>query len=123
VEIDAVNGPGDDIAIYSRLAGYEESLFLNNEGIPMDAVSYEYQYGGFWFFVLGLSDKNEWIAIGRGTPDKTYATFDLGDMSSANRIRILFKPHLNADLPVKVQSIQPNKFTFGIDAVKSLHKD
>jgi len=121
LEINAVNETGDDIAIYSRMAGNEEFNSPSEGGIPMDMASYGYDAGGFWFMVLVHSDKNEWIAIGRGTQDKTYATFDLGEISSTSRIRIMFKPHINADLPVKTQSIQPGKSTFGIDAVKSLH--
>jgi hypothetical protein len=121
VEVEAKNGPGDDIAVYARLAGAEEARRVSLEGgFPLDAGVFGYTEG-FWYGVLCLTDKGEWVALGRGTGAASPETFDLGGVPSTKRLRIMFKPHSNADFPVRYRRINPSEFTFGIDAVEILH--
>jgi len=121
VEVDAENGPGDDIAIYTRLAGGEEARRVSLEGgFPLDFTAFGY-VEGFWYGVFCMTDKGEWALLGRGTGAGSPETFDFGDISSTQRLRIMFKPHTNADFPFRYRRIQPGEFTFGIDAVEILH--
>ncbi len=121
VEIGAVNGPGDDIAIFARLAGYKEAKSETEYGIPSDLMSWGYYNGGFWFAVLAMTEDGEWVALGRGTGEVSPETFDLGDLRSIKMLRIMFKPHTNADLPIRHDSIQAEKFSFDIDSIQALH--
>lgn len=122
LEFYAENGPGADIAIFARLAGAGQVLPGRNEdeGIPVDSLMLDYKEG-FWYGVLVLTENGEWEAIGKGLGKNGPDKFDLGRVSSISKIRIMFKPHTNADLPAKFNRIQPDEFTFGIDAVEALH--
>jgi hypothetical protein len=122
LEFNATNGPGADIAIYARLAGSKEVLPGGSEaeGVPLDSLMLDYQEG-FWYGVLIMTDSGEWEAIGKGDGKNSPDEFDLGRLQSISKIRIMFKPHANADLPAKFQRIQPGEFTFGIDAVEAIH--
>lgn len=122
LEFNATNGPGADIAIYARSSSAQEMLDGGNEdeGVPLEASMLDYKEG-FWYGVLVLAENGEWEAIGRGTGRNSPDRFDLGSIQSTRKIRIMFKPHTNADLPAKFLRIQPGEFTYGIDAVEALH--
>lgn len=122
LEIIAKNGQGDDIAIYARLAGTREIMRGGDEdvGLPVDLLNFDYREG-FWYGVLGMDMNGDWEVIGQGTGQNSPEKFDLGSLKSIRKIRIMFKPHANADLPAKFYKIQPGEFTFGIDAVEALH--
>jgi hypothetical protein len=123
LEISAINRQGDDIAIYAQKVGSQEEIQADQEegGIPELAVGYQY-WEGLWYGILGMTDSGEWLSIGQGTGAQSPENFDLGEMKSVKRLRIMFRPHNNADLPFKVETWQSNEFFFKIDAVKSLHR-
>ena len=123
LEISTINGPGEDIAIYATYTGAEEMKPGGEEegGIPELAVAYEY-WEGFWYGILGMEETGEWVAIGQGRGTKSPEKFDLGNLQYVKKLRIMFKPHSNADLPFKIETWQTNEFFFEIDAVESLHR-
>ena len=123
LEISAINGPGNDIAIYARQTGAKEMMPGGEEegGIPELSADFQY-WEGLWYGVLAMEEGGEWIALGKGTGKNNPENFDFGNLSSVKRIRIMFRPHANPDRPQKINRRQPNESTFGIDAVKSLHK-
>lgn len=123
IEINAVNGPGDDIVIYAKQAGAKELMAGGEEEGGLSELAAFFQYWeGLWYGVLGREKQGDWVAIGKGTGTKGQERFDLGSLSSVNRIRIMFKPHSNGDRPVQFVRSLPNESFFGIDAVESLHK-
>jgi len=123
LEISAKNGPGSDIAIYARQTGANEMMPGGAEegGIPELSADFQY-WEGLWYGVLVMDDQGDWVAIGKGTGTNSPEKFDLGSLSSVRKIRIMFRPHSNPDLPQKINRRQPGESTFGIDAVKSLHR-
>jgi hypothetical protein len=122
LEFEATNESGADIAIYARLAGSKEVLpgGAEAEGVPIDSLELDYQEG-FWYGVLVMAENGEWEAVGKGLGRESPEEFDLGKLQSISKIRIMFKPHTNADLQVKFLRNHPGEFTFGIDAVEALH--
>jgi hypothetical protein len=122
LEFSARNGPGDDVAVYSRLAGLQELMSeAEKDGTATDAVAYQW-WEGFWYGVLAMGDKGDWEVIGQGTGRSSPEKFDLGRFQSIKKIRIIFKPHNNPDLPAKIFRNHPAEFTFGIDAVEAIHR-
>lgn len=123
LEISAKNRPGDDIAVYAQQIGSQEGISGGEEegGIPELAVGYQY-WEGFWYGILGMEETGDWVAIGRGTGNNSPEKFDLGELQSLKKVRIIFKPHGNADLGFKVETWQTGEFFFKIDAVQSLHR-
>lgn len=123
LEMSAKNGPGADIAIYARQTGAKEMMPDGAEegGIPELSVDFQY-WEGLWYGVLGMGDQGDWVAIGKGTGTNSPEKFDLGSLTSVSKIRIMFRPHSNPDLPHKINRRQPGESTFGIDAVESLHR-
>jgi hypothetical protein len=123
LEISAKNGPGADIIIYAKQAGAKEIMPGGEEeiGTPFEAFMYDY-WQGFWYGVLGMEEQGDWIAIGTGTGMTNQEEFDIGDLRSIKRVRIIFKPHNNADPGVKFYRMQPGESLFGIDAVEALHQ-
>ena len=66
--------------------------------------------------------RGEWEFIGFGGGDTSPETFDLGNIQSVKKIRLLFK-----DFSQSMWSARPYRHTevgysMGIDAVKSLHR-
>jgi hypothetical protein len=122
LEFSATNGPGADIAIYARLAGAQEMMRgdAEDEGAPIELFILDYKEG-FWYGVFIMKENGEWEAIGKGTGRSSPDEFDLGRVQSISRIRIMFKPHANADFPAKFNRIHSGESTFGIDAVEALH--
>lgn len=123
LEISAKNGTGPDIAIYARQTGANEMMPGGAEegGIPELSADFQY-WEGLWYGVLGMDDQGDWVAIGKGTGTNSPEKFDFGSLSSVSKIRIMFRPHSNPDLPQKINRRQPGESTFRIDAVESLHK-
>jgi len=123
LEINAKNGPGADIIIYARQAGAKEILPGGAEegGLPFEAFVYQY-WQGFWYGVLGMEERGDWVAIGQGTGTNSQEEFDIGSLRSLKMIRIIFKPHTNADLGVRFYRLQPGESLIGIDAVEVLHQ-
>lgn len=122
LELSAKNGPGDDIAIYALHAGAQMVAPGGEEEGGIPEIVADYYEEGLWYGVLGMDKQGDWVAIGKGSGTISPEKFDLGDLSSTKKIRIMFKPSSNPDLPVKFNRTQANESTFGIDAVKSLHK-
>jgi len=123
LEISAKNGPGDDIAVYARQIGAKAMMPGGEEegGIPELSADYQY-WEGLWYGVLAMGEQGEWIALGKGTGTDSPEKFDFGNLSSVKKIRIMFRPHSNPDLPQKTNRRQPRESTFGIDAVEALHR-
>lgn len=123
LEIAVKNGPGEDFAIYAHHVGTTEGSAGagEEEGIPELTTVYDY-VEGFWFGILGMEDRGDWVAIGRGTGAKSPERFDLGDLRSIKKLKIMFKPHTSAELPFKLETWQAGEFVFRIDAVESLNK-
>ncbi len=121
LDFSARNGPGDDIAIFARSAsGQEGTPADEGEGVLVGPFEGSWTQG-FWYGVLVSRGDGEWEAIGRGTGVSQPEKFDLGGYSSITKIRIIFKPHNNPDLPVKLFRIHSQEKTIGIDAVEALH--
>jgi hypothetical protein len=121
LEVDIKNGSGADVAIYSKLSGIKEITSGNEEegGIPET-------YGldlheGIWYGVLALNKRGEWEALGRGRGGSVSEKFDLGRITSTKRIRIIFKPLTNPELPAKRLRIYSRELLCSIDAVETLH--
>lgn len=121
IEIHAANGAGADIAVYARLEGAKEMESSGEaEGIPLEAVELDWQEG-FWYGVMAMNKNGEWVVLGRGLGKNSPEEFDLGDIETTDRIRIMFRPHTNPDLAQKFQRQTAKEFKFLIDAVAVLH--
>lgn len=121
LDFSARNGPGEDIAVYARLAGLQEVMTEAEEGdVATDATAYQW-WEGFWYGVLVMGERGDWEVIGQGTGRSAPEKFELGRFQSIKKIRIIFKPHNNPDLPAKFFRNHPGEFTFGIDGVEALH--
>ena len=122
-QISAKNGPGDDIAIYARQTGTKEMLpgGEEEEGVPVVALSFGYTQG-FWYGVFGMNEHGNWVTIGQGKGMNSPEKFDMGNLSSVTKIRIMFKPHSNADQGIRYNRGPSSESTFGIDAIESLHR-
>jgi len=103
VEIEVKNRQGNDIAIYARRLqeGYQ-SMTMN--------------YGVF------VENRGEWEFIGFGGGTSSPETFDLGDIRSANKIRIIFKDFTQDLWSAKPYKLHTVEYSMGIDAVESLHR-
>jgi hypothetical protein len=123
LEINVKNGPGADIIIFARQAGAKEIMPGGAEegGLSFEAFAYGYLQG-FWYGVLGMEERGDWVAIGQGTGTNSQEEFDIGSLRSLKKIRIIFKPHNNADLGVRFYRGQPGESLFGIDAIEALHQ-
>jgi len=119
LDIEVNNGPGDDLAIYTRPpakiipAGEKDSQLASGQTSMW--------WGDFRYAVLGLDSQGEWQEIGLGegnSPDK----FDLGALESARRIRIMFKTYANPyNAGAKPLTLAGQEITFGVDSVGALH--
>jgi hypothetical protein len=118
VELSVRNGPGNDVAVYARLAGMEQALSaFEEEGIPMSA----WPGGMISYGVLAMRDDGEWEALGRGMGESWPEGFDLGGLKETNRIRIIFKPDNNPSPPNQPFQIALQSFTMGVDAIEAVH--
>lgn len=103
LEIDVRNRAGDDIAVYAK---------RKKEGHPNENQN----YGVF------VESRGEWEFIGFGGGITSPETFDLGDIQSAKKIRLLFKDFTQSMVTAKPYQQDQVTPSMGIDAVKSLHK-
>lgn len=103
VEIDLKNRDGDDIAIYAKRKKEGHQNENRNYGVFVE-------YSGEW----------EFIGFGGGITSPE--TFDLGDIRSASKVRLLFKDFTQSMWTVKPYQHEGVSSSMGIDAVQSLHK-
>lgn len=103
LEIDVQNRSGDDIAVYAH---------RQKSGIQLVTMN----YGVF------VEHKGEWEFIGFGGGDSSPETFDLGNIRSAKKIRLMFKDFSQSMWTAKPYRHDEVAYSMGIDAVKSLHK-
>jgi len=103
LELNARNGPGDDIAIYAN---------RTSEGILPEFMVYG---------VLAMAEDGEWTDIGQGTGISSPERFDLGRLSSTKKLRIVFKLPSEGDILTKNLKLHTEEYTIGIDAVEALH--
>jgi hypothetical protein len=122
LQISVENEPGDDIAIYALHAGAKKVAPGGEEEIGISEIVARYYGEGLWYGVLGMEEQGDWIAIGKGTGMSSPEKFDLGDLKSVNKVRIVFRPTRSSNLPYKIETRQSNEFLFRIDAVESLHR-
>jgi hypothetical protein len=103
LEIEVINRQGSDLSVHARRLqeGYQ-SMTMN--------------YGVF------VEYRGEWEFIGFGDGDSSPNTFDLGDIRSSNRIRIIFKDFTQDMWPAKPYKLHDSEYSMGIDAVEALHQ-
>jgi hypothetical protein len=121
LELKARNGPGYDIAIYARRSGSEGGAALE-EGIPLGAEQLAFP-GALQYGVLVWGDAGDWEAVGQGMGVNSPERFDLGNIPSITRIRIVFRAFGNAsaDLRADYYRLTSQGLSMGIDAVEALH--
>ena len=103
LEIDVRNREGDDIAVYAK---------RKKEGHQNENQNY-----GVFVEYMG-----EWEFIGFGGGITSPETFDLGNIQSAKKIRLLFKDFTQSMVTAKPYEQEGVTPSMGIDAVKSLRK-
>jgi len=103
LEIDVQNRSGDDIAIYAR---------RQKRGVQLVTMN----YGVF------VEHKGDWEFIGFGGGETSPETFDLGNIQSAKKIRLMFKDFSQSMWIAKPYRHDEVVYSMGIDAVKSLHR-
>lgn len=115
LELNARNGPGDDIAVYANrttkslesvMPGEEDELFWN------DLMTYG---------VLGLGPGGEWEEIGRGAGVSSPEKFDLGSLPSVSSVMIIFRYYNEPQAGFKQTKAITGDYFVGIDAVEALH--
>ena len=102
LEISVTNGEGDDLAVYAKRPAY---------GILPETMNYA---------VLVLSAGGDWKSIGIGSGEDEPERFDLGDIQSAEKVRILFKDPTDI-VVAKPNRTYPQEYKMGIDAVEALN--
>jgi hypothetical protein len=122
LQISVKNEPGDDIAIYALHAGAQKVAPGGEEEIGISEIVARYYGEGLWYGVLGMEEQGDWVAIGKGSGTISPEKFDLGDLQSVKKVRIIFRPTRSSNLPYKIETRQSNEFLFRIDAVESLHR-
>lgn len=103
LEIEVINRQGSDLSVYARRLQEGFQSMTMNYGVFVE-------YRGEWEFI-GFSD-------GNSSPN----TFDLGDIRSTNKIRIIFKDFTQDMWPAKPYKLHDSEYSMGIDAVESLHR-
>ena len=102
LEISVTNGEGDDLAVYAKRPAY---------GILPETMNYA---------VLVLSAGGDWKFIGAGSGAEEPESFDLGDIQSAEKVRIVFKDPTDIEV-AKPTRAYPQEYKMGIDAVEALN--
>ena len=119
LEIEVNNGPGSDLAIYTR-APVKNFPKEEMEG-QLETDQAAMWWGEFRYAVLGMDSRGEWQEVGVGSgqnPDE----FDLGALKSASRIRVMFKTYSNPyNQGDKPQRLAGKELTFGLDAIGAIH--
>lgn len=121
LEVNIKNGPGNDFAVYSRMSGAQEAMSRVEEEGGIPEIFGIDLHEGVWYGIVAMNKNGEWEALGRGRGRGVSEKFDLGSVSSTKKIRIIFKPLNNPDLPVKYIRRDSSELTCGIDAVEILH--
>ena len=121
LSLTAQNGPGADIAVFARPSAAGEGATEDQDEGGVSAAATFGMVEGFWYGVFAMNKDGEWIALGKGAGANSPEGFDLGDISSTTRIRIIFNPNNNPNLPYNRVRNTPQESTFGIDAVSVLH--
>ncbi len=103
LEIDIKNSSGNDIAVYAH---------RKEIGIQLSTMN----YGVF------VEHQGEWEFIGFGGGNSSPEAFDLGDIRSTTKIRLLFKDFSQTMWTAKPYRFSEVGYSMGIDAVKSLHR-
>jgi hypothetical protein len=103
LEIDIKNRAGDDIAIYAKRQQEGQQIETRNYGVFVE-------YRGEW----------EFIGFGGGITSPE--TFDLGEIGSAKKVRLLFKDFTRSMWTARPYQHQETSYLMRVDAVKSLHK-
>jgi hypothetical protein len=121
LEVNCKNGPGPDIAVYAKISGSLETTSGGEEegGIP-ETLGVDL-HEGVWYGILAMDKNGEWEALGRGRGRSGSEKFDLGRISSTKKIRIIFKPFVVPDIPVKYVRSQSRELSCGIDAIEVLN--
>ncbi len=117
----AQNGRGADFTVFARASGAEAVKAGGQEEGGISTAVISGMVEGFWYGVSALDQDGQWIALGRGNGENSPETFDLGDISSTTKIRIVFQPPSNPGPAYTLISNTPKDMTFGIDAVSVLH--
>lgn len=103
LEFEARNGAGDDIAVYARGPA---------EGIVPEFLVYT---------LLGSDGGEEWLDIGQGDGSGNPDTFDLGELRTIRRLRIVYRLSTEIGQQLKINKLHPVDYVVGIDAVEALH--
>jgi hypothetical protein len=121
LEFNAKNGNGADIAIYVRTEFNQEMSPGRNEedGIPLMIEGVD-PIVGYWYGILGMNGRGDWMEIGKGKGLSNPEEFDLGGISDIKKIRIMFKPK-SQTLNAKSFRSHSGENKVGIDAVEALH--
>jgi hypothetical protein len=102
LELEAENRNGDDIAVYAR---------RQRSGILPPTMNY----------ALFAADRNgEWQYIGTGSGGQSPETFELGEISRVQKIRLVFRDYTDTNT---IKRIKPHSedYYMEIDAVEYLH--
>jgi hypothetical protein len=122
--VSVVNGDGPDLVVHARIAGLEAAAGGQEEGIPAGFLAAAQPGIPPMYGVLVLDDNGIWQAIGKDTGSGGPASFDLGDIPSSKRIKIIFHYLDVPDLGtagVKTWRMSEKEVSMGIDAVEALH--
>lgn len=118
------NGDGPDLIVHARVSGLEEMAKSQEEGIPAGFLAGAQPGIPPMYGVLVLDDRGVWQAIGKDTGSGGSASFDLGDIPSTKRIKIIFNyldvPNLGT-AGGKTWRMSEKEISMGIDAVEALH--
>jgi hypothetical protein len=122
LEMNARNGPGDDIAIYATRPGAREGMPESpDEGLPSASEEVMWALDKMAYGVMVMRDQGEWEELGVSSADKNPDRFDLGSIPSIKKIRIMFRLYTIPTLQTKPLKQHPGEFTMGVDAVEALH--
>ncbi len=100
--IPLANGEGNDFAVYAKRP---------QVGILPETMAYA---------VFVKSGDGDWIFLGVGGGETRPESFELGDLGSADKIRIIFKDPRDVEI-VKPLKPYPRDYVMEIDAVEALH--
>jgi len=103
LEIDVKNRRGNDIAIYARRL---------KEGFQSETMN----------FAVFVELRGEWEFIGFGGGNISPEAFDLGDVRSAKKVRIIFKDFTQDMWLAKPYRLHSGDYSIGIDAIEALHR-
>ncbi len=102
LKLEAENKSGGDIAVYAKRQQTGVLPFTMNYGL------------------FAMDSNGEWKYIGTGSGVQSRETFELGEISKTQRIRIVFRDYTDMNT---IKRIKPHseEYYMGIDAVEFLH--